>query len=179
MSDINLLPVTTKNQNGTTRIASAAKKIGIIASVVIFLIVLVVAGIYGFFYVNGTVTTSSITTVEDQIKAQEVTEQKIVLLRDRVAKASNIINNQTSDNNINAFNDILSHVPEGVSLQEVKVLPAEMTVIIEADQSRQITEFIRILTESGKYAQIETTSMDFSSKDRYHTSFRLVLGQVQ
>ena len=179
MAEINLLPVTEKNYNTNSKVTGAAKKIGIISSVVLLIILLGYVGVYGYFYLNGTITTTSIGSLENQIKAQESTEQKIVLVRDRSAKASKILNSSTSDDEIASLSDVLKSLPEGVSVTESKILPTELTITIHAAQSSQISEFIRTLTASAKYSQIESSTIDFNTKDQYIGTFRLVLAQVQ
>lgn len=179
MPDINLLPVSNTPNNSTTKVVSASKKIGVYASILLILALLTYVGIYGFFYINGTVTSSSIATLENQIKAQEQTEQKIILLRDRVSKAFTVLNTNTAKDEIMTFSDVTSHAPTGTRVIGSTILPSELTISLNAQESRQITEFVRSLTDSGKYAQIETVSMDFSPKDQYVAVFRLVLAQTQ
>ena len=179
MAEINLLPTTDKAPSSVTKVSSLSKKIGTIVSIVLLVVLLVYASIYAFFYVNGSVTTSSITSLENQVKAQEATEQKIVLLRDRTSKVSKIINSSNSEQEMTSLSGLLGKLPEGVMIREAKVEPNEINVLVQADQSSQITEFIRTLTESGIYSQIESTSINFTGKERYLASFRLALGEIQ
>jgi hypothetical protein len=179
MAEINLLPVSVNSKNATTKVATISKKIGIGGSVVVLIAIVIYACVYGFFYIKGNVTTASIETVENQIKAQEQTEQKFVLLRDRATKASSILAKFTSLDEMVMLSDIVGHLPEGVTLRESKILPSELSLTIQADQSLKLTEFVRSLTESGKYAQIESVSMDFTAKDQYISVYRLVLAQAQ
>jgi hypothetical protein len=178
MADINLLPVASNDHGPTSKVAGIAKKIGVISSVILIAVLLVYAAIYGYFYVNGSVTTSSITTLENQIKAQEQTEQKIVLLRDRITKAAHILSQPSSDDEITALSDILTHLPEGVTIKESKIFPTEFTITVHAEESSKITEFVRSLTESGKYSQIESASMNFSTKEQYLSVYRLALSET-
>lgn len=174
MAEINLLP-TSSQPVASSKYAGLAKKIGTIGGVVLSLVIFGYAGVYGFYYFNQQFTVRSTEELETQIRSQETTEQKIILLRDRASKAAKIIAADSASSEANAFVTLNTKLPEGVVIKDTKLLPTEMRVSISAEESRQITEFIRAVKAEGKYSQIESLSLDFSPKDRYLGEFRFIV----
>lgn len=169
MADINLLP----QQQTNTKVASRAKKYGTYASLFLITLSLIYGTIYGFFYLSGTISSSSTDKLENDIKALQSTEQKMVLIRDRLSKASSILATASANDESLSFTGINATLPEGIVIQNSKLSPSEFTLSVKADSSQQIGEFIRSLVNSKKYAQIDLISMTFNAKDRYFVEIKI------
>jgi Tfp pilus assembly protein PilN len=174
MAEINLLPEQKKQDAYGIKIGNSGKKFIRIGVTLVGVVICIYAGIYLYFFVRDQFVAGSTSALESKIRALQSTEQKIILLRNRIEKTNAILSAPKTNDESLSFISLAESLPEGIILREIKMRPEELTFTINADQSHQITEFIKLLTASGRYKQIEVLSMAFSSKERYLVELKTV-----
>jgi Tfp pilus assembly protein PilN len=179
MPEINLLPQEKKDANSGLKLNATTKKIGRVGLIIFGIAISLYGGIYLYFLVRNQFVSSSKTELESQIQSLQPTEQKIVLLRDRISKTGKVFSSPSAATKSSLLASLSESLPDGVNITEVKILPEEFTITISASQSKQVSEFIRSMVSSGNYGRIELTSLAYSNKDRYVMEIKATSAQTQ
>ncbi len=179
MAGINLLPQEQKDKGYTTKIGSTAKKAVTYFVVVVLILIVAVGGFYGYYYVLDNLAVRSTLNLESQIQALQPVEQKIVLLRDRLKKSSKILAAPTSLDESVSFTSVINSLPEGVTVVSTSLKPEEFSVVVTANESKQITDFIHSLTFANSYQKIEVSSLAFNPKEGYQAEIRFINASIQ
>lgn len=173
MGDINLLPQQKKSAGGM-KVSSSLRTALRFGILFLCLAVFVYAGIYLYFFVSTRLVSNTRTNLESQIQSLESTEQKMVLLRDRIEKTGKILATENADTSSSNLISLSTSMPEGVEIQDIKMNTDGFDISVKVDKSELISEFLKLLTSSSEYQKIEMVSMGFSSKDRYFLQVKAV-----
>jgi hypothetical protein len=172
MATINLLPTDIAPKGPTLRIVNYLKQI-IFVGFVIFL--LVALGLAGFFLLTSFELNGSINRQENlktQIKSLEQTEQKIILLEDRIKKIKKVLALPDSQDNIATSQEVLG-IATGLSIGELEISPDKTKLTITADSSSSMSQFLTTITESKLYQSIVLSSFSFNPSSGYTAAFEL------
>lgn len=174
MPTINLLPTDLAPKGPTLRIVNYLKQIVFIGFVIFLLVTL---GLAGFFILtslelNGSVSRQEV--LKTQIKSLEQTEQKVVLLKDRLGKIRKILAMSDSQENIGKAQDVLGMAVGGISIGELEVSADETKLIISSSNSSSFSQFLANLTTSKLYETIILSSFSFNPNSGYSAAFDLL-----
>lgn len=170
-SPINLLPHELKPKKYVVKISKTLKRISMIG---LLLFVVATAVIIGAFFVVSRQLNSSLDNqkkLQQQIKAQEQTEQKIALIADRLDKINEIFNSPNASDELNILSQTLKRLPEGVVFQQAKLSAEEAAITINAASSSDLARFLAVIVGSGSYRRVELLSFNFSPEKGYEVEF--------
>ncbi|MCH7641080.1 hypothetical protein IID22_02715 [Patescibacteria group bacterium] len=173
MATINLLPKDLTPKESFVKLASTLKRASIIGFIA--LIVLALALLGGFAVLSRQLTTSSDdqSSLKSKIVALETTEQRLVLLQDRLERIDHDLAIDTASDEIEQLEKLTDLLPEGVTLQEVNLSPTSSTVAISTANSKTLSQFLAILLGSNIYAKVTLNSLSFNYLSGYSASLTL------
>lgn len=164
---INLLPVELGAGRSVLQVAKVLNKVSIIAGV-IFL----VAGVLGIVYLF--ILQSQISSqvnknnqLQTSIKNLQATEQKFVLIKDRIGKIKSILSQKTAYANSENIQSILLGLPADVGLDEADISPAQARFSVTSKTSLGMVSFLTNLTSGTKYKQILLKNFSFRPSSGY------------
>lgn len=173
--NVNLLPENLVSKKGTT---SAAKVIKSVTLVSLVSTVVLAIGLTSFFLISSFTLRSSEASLENlktQIKSQETTEQKMVLLKDRLAKIKLTKGSTSLSKPLADIKPVLDTIPAEASLGELNVDAQRVDTTIVFRDSVSLTNFFGRLTTFKNFPQITLTSFGFNPTTGYLVGIRFNL----
>jgi len=170
--DFNLL-VKSKEPRKDTKFAKTLKKAVISSFVILTISTGTVVGT--MFYLSNKINTSLAEQEElkKEIVSLENTEQRLVLVKDRLDKIVKVFKQDTAADEVDILEYTVNNLPSGVAIQSIKLSGNHVTVSISAEKSSDITNFIRTHVDSKTYKQIKLISLNFDQERGYGINFRL------
>lgn len=167
MADINLLPKDIAPKGPVNKVANTLKKIAIYASVAL---VVFLAGAGGYiFYIQSQIrnTLSSQERLEESIKSLEQTEQRVVLLKDRIKRANSVLAEDTATPALDSFEELSLVSPQSATLAEAEITTETTEVSYVVTTSSDLAQLMAALYSVEGYEKIELTSFGFSPSSGY------------
>jgi hypothetical protein len=131
-------------------------------------------GLFGVF--SNQLKTSSLrkAELEQNIKALQATEQRLVLIKDRLSLIKEVMGRETAADELEAISTLISNLPEGVSMGEAQLEENETLVSMTAQDSLALTQMMSVLVSSDAYSQVDLRAIKFSPTSGFAADFELV-----
>ncbi len=167
MSEINLLPQEFKPGSTVIKLSTNIKKIALLG-VVIFLIS-VISYFTSFLFLNQriSVSLSNQEKLKNQIKALEKTEQRLVLVKDRLDKISSINRNPRANDEVGRLNIVSALFPENTFVEEIELDEHNAAVAISSDNLDKVASYLASVISSGEYVKVNLDFLQFDPKNGY------------
>lgn len=107
------------------------------------------------------------TRLETQITSLQKTEQKLVLIKDRIEKINEIRSQDKIKDQIVIFKDNLSLIQNPSKITGIKFSQTLPIISVFTDSSPNMTKYLNTLTDTGKYSDIEIVSLSFNPLKGY------------
>lgn len=172
--NLNLLPQELSGKTPLGRIEAAIKKINYIL-IPLFLVFAV--GLLIFYVVvsyQATNATAQLEALKAEVKDKETTEQKLVLVRDRLSKVKTSKNSPAATERIANIGPLLSIVPPDSPIGELALDSGKTEISVVFKNTSAMAAFFEGLAEVEGYERIEMTSFGFSPINGYLVSLRLI-----
>ncbi len=166
MAGINLLPQELKPSGYAIKASKKLRQFAILS-----IVVLVIAAI-GFTVVSAylSIQTKRIATNEDKLKRDiknlEQTEQKLVLIKDRLSGVEKIISNKSAQEEVAVLKSIIEKNPQNVKILGAKLDTKEIIISLGFENSSYISTFYSLLLNSN-FKSIALESFNFNPKTGY------------
>lgn len=167
MSDINLLPEELKPSGSVLKISAKLNKIALLGVVVLLISIIISLGAY---LLLGQRLSASLVKQEDlkvQIKALEKTEQRLVLVKDRLTKISSVSSKPRANDEVEKLSFVSGLFPEGSIVERLELDKNDARISISADNLRTIASYLASVISSGEYTKINLVSLEFNPKEGY------------
>lgn len=171
MRNFNLLPPELAPKTSYIKLARSLKNFALIGYS--FLLVLLIASFASFVLL-----TKSIDTVRDKegqlktsIKALRETEQRLILIQDRLDKAKVILAKENAGNEIAAFNNFILDLPEGISFTGGNISSRSFDVSLVARSSSDLTRLLSYMYATEDFQSITLDAFNYSGEGAYGFDF--------
>jgi len=170
---INLLPGDLAPKASVLKLANALKKLSLLG----FALFLVgtLGGVAFFIYL--TTEVESLRTDQEQskktISSLEQTEQRIILVKDRVQKAERIIKTAPTEKRLQALTALVTKFPNNVVFTSVEILPERLDLTLLAPDSSVLKETMSALADSDLFKKVDMISLGLNPKSGYLVSLQL------
>lgn len=175
MSNINLLPPELTLGSSSLKLSKLIKKVNTVLIIVIILSVTIVAGSFLLFNTQKRVAKNDQKEVEAKIAVLKETEQRLVLIRDRLGKISKVLANESTD--LESLKDIQAN--DQIILREADVKGKTSQIDIGATSLKVYAEFLNKLINSNKYSEIVMSSFSYSPRSGYDSNINLTQNDEQ
>lgn len=174
MGKINLLPKELTPKESFLKLASSLKKIVLIGFVT--LIILTVALIGGFIVLSNQLNSAveSQKELKAKINAQKSTEQRLVLVKDRLGKIEHVLGTETATDEVESLEKLIAILPDGATLGETNMSPLSTSTKVFVDSSKTLVQFLAILLGSDIYSKVNLKSLTFSYISGYGLQLALI-----
>lgn len=164
---INLLPQDLGAGKGALQASKLLNRVSIIAGA-IFLVVGVL-GIAYLFILQRQVSdqTSQNNQLEVNIRSLQATEQKLVLVKDRIDKIKTILAQKSAYTHSENIQKIMLGLPVEVSLDEADITPSQVRFSVTSRTSLGMVTFLNNLTSTETYKQIVLKNFSFRPASGY------------
>lgn len=167
---INLLPVELGAGRKALQIGRVLGRISIVVVALSF--VLGTTGVIYLFVLQRQVTNqvNKNNQLTSSIRNLEATEQKLVLLKDRVAKIKNILSQDSAYSNSESVKKIFFGLPTDVSLDEANLTPSQIRLTVTSKSSLGMVGFLNNLTSLGNFKEIVLKNFSFRPSSGYSST---------
>ncbi len=171
---MNLLPPEYAVGKGLSRVLKTTRMLGVVALAVFIIFAL---GLTGFF-VFSSLTLRGLTVENDNLKSQitalSASEQKMVLLKDRLKKIKALQVMASSIKNLNSVDPIIAGVGGNITLTELAIDPQKVDISVLIRSNNDLTVFLQSLKTSGVFKSVVLTSFGFNPASGYLANIRLI-----
>ncbi len=173
MTAINLLPKDLTPKEGVLKTSRLLRRIGIIGYV--SLIVATVAFVGGFLFVSRQLDDSKENQgrLKQGIAALKNTEIRLVLIKDRIKKAEQVLKTPSAESELEDFSSFLNSFPAGVIIEDAVLSSNYSEVTVIAGSSSALVTFFAELIASGIYSNISMEDFEFNQLIGYKVVLKL------
>lgn len=171
MSNINLLPEAFKVTGSAVKLNKTFKKL---ATLSLFLLLIIVSVSIGVFFVFSQRLEESITrqnSLKSEIKTLEETEQRLVLVKDRLSNVGEIYSKESSSEEVIVFEDMLNQLPQGVNILSALLEGEDLNIAVRADSTTAFGSLLDTLVSSQLFSQITINSYSYSPSGGHQSEF--------
>jgi len=174
MVEVNLLPSELAPKKSIVDIAKKLKKISTVGFIVFVVYVLSTVGILFIFSNRLNKLVQEENELKTSIKALEQTEQRLVLIKDRLDKASYAYSLPSSWGNLFDFKALVSEFPEGISWDKVSIKPKDLEFSVTTPNSISMSRLIEGLVKNELYTKVVLKGLNYDSfSGKFQMSFEL------
>lgn len=170
MADINLLPQELKPSGTILKISARLKAFALLG--VIFFMISAALYFSALFFLNYRITSSQEEqeSLKTQIKALEKTEQRLVLVKDRLTKISTVSKKPKVNDELERLMAVSDLFPTNTNLVEVELTENNAGVVISSDNLDGVANYLASVVASGKFVKVNLKQLKFDSDSGYSIS---------
>lgn len=172
--NLNLLPQNLHVSKGMESVLKTTKALGVIL-IVIFVIFTIGAGAY---FVYSKVTLGNLQTnvdqLKSQVKAQESSEQQLVLLKDRLSKISSLRSTPSAGKNVANLDTLFSNVSPASSANQIDISTQKIDITMIVRSNEDLTAFIQNLKNNKAFKSVNLASLGYTKNIGYSIIVSLV-----
>lgn len=167
MAGVNLLPQELKPTGYILKVSKIMRRIVIIGLVVFFVFFAAYGALVYGIGSRTKVIKASQTSLESKIKTLQDTEQRLVLIKDRLTKISQVSMYQNISKEIKLLEEINSSIPSGVEISKVDILPGTIKLSLTAADSNLIKNAILTLNNPDQFVTFEIIALRYKGSSGY------------
>lgn len=170
---INLLPTELSPRGPAVKAANALRRFIIFGFIAFALSVL---GLIAFFVFVTTQIGSSNQRQESlkgSIRSLEQTEQRLILVKDRLAKIKNALGEEKMRSEVENIDSLLTNTAGNVVVTEVDVSKDKTELTVQATSSTSVAQFMAVLLVTNLYEKIDLSSFGFNPQVGYLISLEM------
>jgi hypothetical protein len=149
------------------------KKLYIIVFIIFFIAVATSIGLFYMYSRRIDEANNRKSDIERRIKALKETEQRLVLVKDRLSKVEQISNMESAEEKIKGLNFLFNNKTSSVSINEVKADDKLLDISIFSNATYQTFDFMNLIKDSEEFSTITIKSMQFAPKTGFETNLLL------
>jgi len=171
MQDINLLPVELKPNSSVVKAAKKIGKINLILGSFLILFILTLLGTLFFYSEAIKGSREEQKSLEEGILALSATEQRLVLIKDRISKISEVFSKGSTFEETKTVRAILGLLPENLTIDSITFDREVLKVDVAAENLTQAGEYIKRVVE-GDFGRVNLISFGFDPLSGYKISLQ-------
>jgi len=170
---VNLLPQNLQVGKGLGSILKTTKALG-----VIFIVVFIIFGLgMGAFFIYSKITLDGIKTnvdqLKSQVKAQEASEQQLVLIKDRLAKISSIKSTPNATKNITGIDSLFANMSPSSIMNLANFSSTKVDISVAIRSNEDLTAFIQNLKNTDLFKSVNLSSLGYGANSGYSIAVSL------
>lgn len=171
MVQINLLPEELKPNRYIVRISSKIKKASMLFALVFIVISAIAIGAYLVLNNRFKVANSRQERLKSELQALQQTQQKLVLLQDRIGKIDKVLSELSINEEVLATEAVLAVSRDVADLHEATLTSENATYRMTIDTSSNMTRLFAGLIAEGEYKSIRLEGMTYKPGIGYQIEF--------
>jgi len=175
MPQINLLPTDLAPKGSVVKASGVVRKLTTVG--VILFILSLGASIILFLVFSNQLKDSSLRKVEleQSIKALQATEQRLMLIKDRLFLIKDVMGRETATDELSAISTLISNLPERVTIKDAQLQKNTTSATLAAQDSLALTQMMSSIVSLGTYDQVDLLSIRFSPTTGFSADFELAI----
>lgn len=167
MQDINLLPTELKSSKEVLNTSRLLTRLAIAFGFVLAVSGLAGAGVLYYLSNQAELATSKRAELQNNVQSLESTEQKVVLMRDRVTKISEVLADRSKYDLISKYENLLLQMPPEAVLEEAELDTDISKLTIVVPTSLDLEQVLAIVESEGQYSRVKLDNLDYNPSSGY------------
>lgn len=159
---LNLLPENLQISKGVSSFLKTAKALSVILIVLFSVSCLVSGALLIVNKINLDNTQKTVEQLKTQVKAQEVSEMQLVLLRDRLAKITTIKNYPTANKNIASVDSLFSNLSPNTILNQANISSNKIDISLVIRSNEDLSLFLKNIKDSTLFKTANVSSLGYN-----------------
>lgn len=172
--NLNLLPQNLQVSKGLDGVLKTTKALGVILIVTFIVFAIGAAGYFIYSKITLNNLQTNIEQLKSQVKAQESSEQQLVLLKDRLAKISSVRSAPNSSKNITGLDSLFTNVSPQSSANQIDVSSQKINITMMIRSNEDLVTFIQNLKNTKLFKTVTLTSLGYTTNLGYSMIVNLV-----
>src|SRR3972149_6088548 len=174
MTQINLLPTDLAPRPKIIRASLVVKQI-LTVGFILFIILAVAVSIFYYLYSRDLkLSQTKVAEIKGNIKSLEVTEQRLLLVKDRLDKAKLVLGMDSTFDEIEAASTLFSSLPEEETLSSAQFEVDKSKMLLTSPNTTTLNGVIASVISSGVYKYVDMTSFSFTPETGFNVEFTLI-----
>jgi len=161
MARINLLPQELKPKGYVLKLSKTLNKLALISIAILLAAAFVFLGSFIFF------SQQTKESLKSEIRALEATEQKLILVKDRIQKIGKVLNVENTTEELGVLKQIVEILPEGVSFNSVGISDSSVELEVTAPNLLSIGQFFLSIVNSQGFQKVTVTGFSYKLETGY------------
>jgi len=174
MPEINLLPQELKPKGYAIKLSKTFRKVATIGLVIFFVFFLLFVAASIFLSYQTRNLKAKEVALKNEIVAHEQTEQKLVLVADRLQKISEIKSSDDAKQEVGIIQSVMGKNPQNIIIEEVTLTRDSAKLKISTDRSSNLTKFFTMIYTLG-FKKINLLSFDYSAALGYRVEISITI----
>lgn len=173
---INLLPQDTKPKVSIIKLSGKLRRFIIAGFVVLIFLTSTVIGVVFILSNNLKASLARQEDLKNQIKSLESTEQKLVLIRDRLTKAKEIQNFASTKEELDTLSNTLDETSQqdGVGFNSAELANTYADITLGVNSANTLSKLLYLIYSKDEYKKIDLLSLQYSTKDGYKVQLQII-----
>lgn len=156
------------------------KKTNNLGSVLKLLIVLLIVSVltalsvYGIIFYRLREIRAEHTKLKQELQTLEKSEQRFILLRDRLGKIAKVQTQANTKDEIQISRELVENLQTPTRITDLTITQGSVEAEISTDSSLNITKAFAYLVGSGKYSRVSMLSFDYNPTTAYKVNLQIV-----
>lgn len=172
-NSINLLPTDFRANKDVAHAAVLLTRLGVMAGVVLLVGGAIGGGFFLFMQNKVSESETTRTNLRSEIKGLETTEQKFILVKDRVTKSQNILSQRGKFDEFNNYLELVKELPTGVTFVEEELDATTSKITLNIADSSTLSSIVQLVESGNKYVRASIESIDFDPTKGYELVLNL------
>lgn len=172
---VNLLPENYTAKKGVALISRWIKTATLVSLVISIFSAI---GLLAFFLIRSSELKNlqrNLTTLEGELSALNTSEQKLVLLKDRLEKIKAVKSLTSANESLDTIEPVINLLPQDASVSEISVDTQKIDASFIFRDTVALSAFLDNLESSGSFSAITLTSFGYTSQAGYLVGLRFTI----
>lgn len=175
MADINLLPQELKPNKTVLIMSKKLRKVSIILGFFLLIVAIAMGSVYFFYFKRTEGTLTKQTELENQIRSLEETEQRLVLIKDRVSKIRSVTSSGSIAEEVNITKRVFDLLPPGSHIANITIDRDVVRLGVVAENLTSASEYLKAVTAISGVKYVNLISFDFNPTFGYNIELNFIV----
>jgi hypothetical protein len=167
MAGINLLPQELKPKAGVLKLSKTLNKLALVSVGVLLSTTIVLIGSFIFFSQQSNASVERQENLQSEIRALEQTEQRLILVKDRLSKINKILSSGSVASQIELLKKVLAIMPSEVLLQDLEITDENVRIEVSSGSLSGIGQFFLKILQVQDFRKVNVDGFSFRNISGY------------
>lgn len=172
-NNINLLPTDFRVNKDIAHTAVLITRLAVVAGIILLIVGAAGGGIFLFIQTKVKETETTSNNLKSQIQGLETTEQKFILVKDRVTKSQSILSQRGKFVEFANYLEFVKTLPSGTTFVDEELDSSVSKIILNVSNSADLATIIDLIGSSTNYVRASIESIDFDPSKGYELTLNL------
>lgn len=169
---INLLPSEKIESKETQKTVSLLTRVAIAVGTIVIIEGLAGAGLLLFFNSKLQNAQQKHDLTISQISSLEITEQELVLVKDRLGKIQTVVSDRGNFTTIDKFNTVINTLPTNIaSVERIEISPGISKLTLVSTNSDELKNLVEQMSNSSEFSSSLIKTLNFSQGKGFEVQF--------